>query len=374
MCAWIVAIGLTNCSRSRGTHVDDGGTHVGDSGTARGDDGGGAPPPDAGNGCPAGMARVNLAAADGSSASADGGTSGGSGASGGGASAGGSGSGAGATGGGAASPGGLDSGSSAGTNSGATGGGGATGSGRPSGNAGASAGGSGSGGGANGGAAGGGGTGASVNAVCVDRFEAATEVIDATGAVTAHPYDQPVDAVAKGSTIVAVVADGVKPQGYISETQAAAACAAANKRLCTLSEWLAACQGPQGWTYPYGNTYEAGACNEGRATNPVNDCFGSGDVFTSANMNSSCCDDQPNTVAPGGSFPRCVSSWGIYDLHGNLHEWIDATSSAGDGIFKGGYFVDAKINGPGCLYTTTAHAKTYHDYSTGFRCCADPQR
>lgn len=166
----------------------------------------------------------------------------------------------------------------------------------------------------------------------------------------------------------------LEPQGYISEVQAAAACAAAHKRLCTLPEWLAACQGPNGWTYPYGNVYVAGACNEGRATNPVNDCFGPGDsVFTSANMNSSCCDDQPHTVAPGGSFPMCVSAWGIYDLHGNLHEWIDATTSAGHGIFKGGYFVDATINGPGCLYATTAHAQSYHDYSTGFRCCADPQ-
>lgn len=216
---------------------------------------------------------------------------------------------------------------------------------------------------------------ADAGAVCVDRYEAATAVVDGNGATTPHPYDQPVDGVAKGSTIVAVVADGVKPQGYISEAQAAAACSAAHKRLCTLPEWLAACQGPQGWTYPYGNSYQAGACNEGRATNPVNDCFGAGDaVFTSANMNSSCCDDQPNTVAAGGSFPRCVSSWGIYDLHGNLHEWIDASSGGANGIFKGGYFVDAKINGPGCLYATTAHAKTYHDYSTGFRCCADAAR
>ena len=41
------------------------------------------------------------------------------------------------------------------------------------------------------------------------------------------------------------------------------------------------------------------------------------------------------------------------------------------GIFKGGFFVDAKLNGPGCLYATTAHAQSYHDYSTGFRCCAE---
>jgi sulfatase modifying factor 1 len=44
------------------------------------------------------------------------------------------------------------------------------------------------------------------------------------------------------------------------------------------------------------------------------------------------------------------------------------------GTFMGGYFVDAKLNGPGCEYLTTAHAKTYRDYSTGFRCCADPTR
>ena len=35
--------------------------------------------------------------------------------------------------------------------------------------------------------------------------------------------------------------------------------------------------------------------------------------------------------------------------------------------------VDAKINGPGCEYRTTAHAPSYYDYSTGFRCCADPR-
>ncbi|QXD15378.1 hypothetical protein GQ464_000010 [Rhodocaloribacter litoris] len=31
----------------------------------------------------------------------------------------------------------------------------------------------------------------------------------------------------------------------------------------------------------------------------------------------------------------------------------------------------ALCHGEGCLYRTTAHGRTYHDYSTGFRCCAD---
>ena len=57
----------------------------------------------------------------------------------------------------------------------------------------------------------------------------------------------------------------------------------------------------------------------------------------------------------------------MHDLHGNLHEWIDDAS----GIFRGGFYVDASINGAGCSYRTTAHTFGYHDYSTGFRCCAD---
>ena len=31
---------------------------------------------------------------------------------------------------------------------------------------------------------------------------------------------------------------------------------------------------------------------------------------------------------------------------------------------------DTRVNGDGCAYRTTAHASEYHDYSTGFRCCA----
>ena len=54
-------------------------------------------------------------------------------------------------------------------------------------------------------------------------------------------------------------------------------------------------------------------------------------------------------------------------MHGNLHEWVADV----DGTFRGGFYADAVLNGTGCLYRTTAHAASYHDYSTGFRCCAD---
>ena len=41
------------------------------------------------------------------------------------------------------------------------------------------------------------------------------------------------------------------------------------------------------------------------------------------------------------------------------------------GTFRGGFYVDTTINGPGCLYATTAHNTLHWDYSTGFRCCAN---
>jgi hypothetical protein len=53
---------------------------------------------------------------------------------------------------------------------------------------------------------------------------------------------------------------------------------------------------------------------------------------------------------------------------GNLHEWTADPA----GTFRGGFYVDTKLNGPGCLYATTAHDSSHWDYSTGFRCCADP--
>jgi formylglycine-generating enzyme required for sulfatase activity len=55
-------------------------------------------------------------------------------------------------------------------------------------------------------------------------------------------------------------------------------------------------------------------------------------------------------------------------MMGNLHEWTADPA----GTFRGGFYVDTTINGAGCLYRTTAHVASYWDYSTGFRCCADP--
>ncbi|MEM1127428.1 MAG: SUMF1/EgtB/PvdO family nonheme iron enzyme [Bacteroidota bacterium] len=193
---------------------------------------------------------------------------------------------------------------------------------------------------------------AHIEGFCIDRWEA-------------HLADQsPYGVPGPGRAETRV---GVVPQGYISADMAARACQTAGKRLCTSPEWLRACQGSVPTAYPYGEAYAEAACNEGRAQHPVIELFGDAADWSRRQMNDPRLNQLPGSLAPTGSFPACVSGEGLYDLHGNLHEWV----ADAEGTFRGGFYVDATINGPGCSYRTTAHGRGYHDYSTGFRCCTD---
>ena len=77
-------------------------------------------------------------------------------------------------------------------------------------------------------------------------------------------------------------------------------------------------------------------------------------------------------LARTGEHEECVNAYGVFDMVGNLHEWVATDPNAIHGTFAGGYYLDTTINGDGCNYRTVAHAHDYHDYSTGFRCCAAP--
>ncbi|MCB9714756.1 MAG: SUMF1/EgtB/PvdO family nonheme iron enzyme [Myxococcales bacterium] len=201
--------------------------------------------------------------------------------------------------------------------------------------------------------------------VCIDRFEAALVVLDGGGAVIGHhsPYFNP------GTTRVrAVSLAGAIPQGYINQVQAADACDEAGKRLCTDLEWLRACQGASGSTYPWGNVAEPGRCNDARSMHPAIEYFGTSDPWIWSELGHPCLSQLPRSLHVTGQHDGCISEDGALDMMGNLHEWTaDPT-----GTFRGGFYVDTVINGPGCLYATTAHDVSHWDYSTGFRCCADP--
>jgi sulfatase-modifying factor enzyme 1 len=193
---------------------------------------------------------------------------------------------------------------------------------------------------------------------CIDRFEAALEVVNDDGSFTPwSPYYNPT-----GLRVVARSLRGAVPQGYITGEQAKAACAEAGKRLCTDSEWLRACGGPDNLTYPYGDTRETGVCNDHRDEHPCVELFGSVTNLTSPLINQ-----LHDTVDRTGARTGCVTAEGAMDMMGNLHEW----TADPNGTFRGGFYVDTVINGNGCKYVTTAHNTLHYDYSTGFRCCHD---
>jgi sulfatase modifying factor 1 len=202
---------------------------------------------------------------------------------------------------------------------------------------------------------------------CVDRYEASLlEVLPNGQERPFSPYES-----LKGHTVRAVSESNVFPRGYISAVQAEEACGRSGKRLCKPAEWRNACMGPKRLTYGYSATNEPGRCNDhGRSPMEV--------VYSGANlaartrwdwdrMNAPGLNQVEGTLARSGSHSGCTNDYGVYDMVGNLHEWV----ADPNGTFQGGYYLDTRINGEGCTYTTTAHAARYHDYSTGFRCCAD---
>jgi hypothetical protein len=288
---------------------------------------------------------------------------------------------------------------------------------------------------------------------CIDKYEAALVEVGADGAEKPYAHWLPVD----GHSVRAVSEPGLYPQGYISEVQAADACIASGKRLCSYPEWKTACMGPKKTTFPYGEARRSGVCNDAGksavvavfgakavANSPVSPLIAAandparrsggklkskhdkGDKSSKSSAATATAKPSkdgkkksgtkkkdksskaiaakpaarpasPSRMPAGVDFnvwtqlndprlgqvegaltktgenPDCANGFGVVDMVGNIHEWVATDPSTAHGTFAGGYYLDTSLNGDGCGYKTQAHAHDYHDYSTGFRCCADPK-
>jgi formylglycine-generating enzyme required for sulfatase activity len=162
---------------------------------------------------------------------------------------------------------------------------------------------------------------------------------------------------------VQIAADNL-PARFVDWCDARAYCAWAGKRLCGAvgggpslyanpdlphEEWFMACSANNTRAYPYGQTYEAGACNA---------VAGGGDapVFVGSKMG---CE---------GGFP------GLFDMSGNVREWTNACNSEVDGgteecITRGGASDDL-ADRLTCGNRETDPRK-YTSVRLGFRCCSD---
>jgi formylglycine-generating enzyme required for sulfatase activity len=140
---------------------------------------------------------------------------------------------------------------------------------------------------------------------------------------------------------------------------AAAFCAWADKRLCgrigggelalaeladaSKSEWFAACAGPKAQAYPYGVTYQSGACNDKQGA---------------------------KALVPVGNKTTCRGYYpGLFDMLGNAQEWTaacDARSGRQDGCETiGGSYLASTV----CSQSSLA-MRELQDAAVGFRCCS----
>jgi len=184
-------------------------------------------------------------------------------------------------------------------------------------------------------------------AFCIDVYEASRPDATSTSAGTDESQPQSVP--------------GAIPwySGALTPAEAATACAAAGKRLCTAQEWEAACTGVQERTYCYGDEYEPTVCNS-------IDAFCDEECGVYPQCHVDCPSDYK--VMPTGSFPGCVSWFIAYDLSGNV--WEAVQSDDGTDHFRGGAF--------NCGDPALAHKCGYDGLAAGsfptargFRCCSD---
>jgi formylglycine-generating enzyme required for sulfatase activity len=158
---------------------------------------------------------------------------------------------------------------------------------------------------------------------------------------------------------------GERPSVMVSWYQARDACKAQGKRLCRDGEWTLACEGREHLPYPYGYQRNSAACNIDKP-HP--------DVDENAIANPRTRDAEVARLwqgEPSGTRPACVSPFGVYDMTGNVDEWVvnESGHPYASGL-KGGYWGPVRTR---CRPMTTAHNEGFAFYQIGFRCCRDVQ-
>lgn len=164
---------------------------------------------------------------------------------------------------------------------------------------------------------------------------------------------------------------GELPRTLTSWEQAAGLCEAQGKRLCTEAEFNFACEGPEALPYAYGYERDAETCNQDRDY-----------VFpdhTQRLLHYEACQQNERCAAevarldgrePAGARAACASWAGVFDLNGNVNEWVVRTDQKApyrSGL-KGGWWGPIRSQ---CRPMTTFHKEDDYGYEVGFRCCSD---
>ncbi len=147
-------------------------------------------------------------------------------------------------------------------------------------------------------------------------------------------------------------------------------CKVRGKRLCTEDEWVRACEGPQGHVYPYGDAFRPDVCNDDKGWKEVS-------WKNLAKWPRDAALEEATHLYQGdmsGARAECVSAEGVFDLTGNVAEWVRRAGPPPhpgyDHVLKGCYWAGCYHNPhPNCTFHNGAHPGTFRTYEAGFRCC-----
>jgi len=197
---------------------------------------------------------------------------------------------------------------------------------------------------------------AATDAFYLDLYEITNEDYKKFVAATGHeaPYHWPEGAIPQGKEKHPVV--------YVSWFDARDYCEWNGKRLPTEEEWEKASRGENGLIYPWGDEWTLDKSN-----NPYKHSTG---------------------TEPVGSYPDGRSPYGLYDMSGNVWEWVDSyyLPHPGNTVMRAEYGKDKRVLKGGswfdCLsYGCGLSAPTFNrsfftpevrNNSFGFRCAKSP--
>ncbi len=156
---------------------------------------------------------------------------------------------------------------------------------------------------------------------------------------------------------------GATPWVAVDWYQAQNHCYEAGKRLCIDREWALACEGQERLPYPYGHTRNNDACNMDMRWRTVDFEAYADPKHRMEEIKKL---DQRETA---GARPSCLSPFGVYDMAGNVDEWvINERGKPFKSALKGGYWGPVRAR---CRPMTIIHEEVFHFYQVGFRCCGD---
>lgn len=162
---------------------------------------------------------------------------------------------------------------------------------------------------------------------------------------------------------------GAHPPWMVSWYDAESTCRSLGKRTCWDWEWMAACEGPEETPFPYGWERDNTKCNiDNLWIDPRLKLMYNKDKDIALKELS-----RLDQSVPSGSMPGCVSPFGVFDLTGNMDEWVtrtkrnDKEKSEWAGL-KGGAWGHVRN---ACRPMTTSHPPDFTYYFITFRCCKD---